>query len=326
MLKFLRLLRRAIWRAFEHDCFAIAKGAAYSSILTFFPLLLLVASVLAASGTTEEFVRGLASAVGFILPPGSRSGAMQYFEGSQQRPVRLVSSAAIITLMAASGVMISWMEGFRNAYRLPKEWGILKERAVALFLVLLAFAPMSAATLLVGFGNQIEVWMVHQSMNVLGPYILLFWSGMRWLISTLTSITVLSLIYHWGIPRTQPFYRVLPGAVLATVAWFGATVAFAWYVTGFANYTAIYGSLGAAIALLVWMYLISIVVLIGAEFNAMVYPRVALTEPAPAEMSRATPAGRRVAGQAVSQQGSRQESRQENRQENRKESAWPSSN
>lgn len=278
MLRFVQLLRRAIWRAFEHDCFAIAKGAAYSAILTVFPLLLLVASILTLSQTTEAFIREMAFAAGKIMPPDVSDAVMQYFEGSQARPIRLLVSASIITIMAASGVMISWMEGFRNAYRLPREWGILKERAIAIFLVLLAFGPMTAATLLVGFGNQIENWMVHHSLHVLGPYILLFWSGMRWFIATLTSIVVLSLIYHWGIPRTQPFYRVLPGAIVATVAWFAATVGFAWYVTRFANYKAIYGSLGAGIALLVWMYIVSIVVLIGAEFNALVYPRTQLVE------------------------------------------------
>lgn len=278
MLHFLRLLRRAIWRAFEHDCFAIAKAAAYSAILTIFPLFLVIAGVLAASHTTEKFLSEIANAVGQIMPPGARSAAMQYFEGGHHRPSRLLLSASIITIMAASGVMISWMEGFRNAYRLPREWGVLRERAVALLLVLFSFAPMTLATILVGFGNQIQTWLIQHSTREIGLAVLLLWQAGRWLISTLTSIAVLSLIYHWGIPRTQPYYRVLPGATLATVAWFAATVGFGWYVTRYANYTAIYGSLGAAIALLVWTYIVSITVLIGAEFNALVYPRIVLED------------------------------------------------
>jgi membrane protein len=293
MLNFLRMLRRAIWRAFEHDCFAIAKAAAYSAILTVFPLFLVVAGVLALSHTTEKFLSEIAAAVGQIMPPGARSAALQYFEGGHQRPVRLLVSASIITIMAASGVMISWMEGFRNAYRLPREWGVIKERSVALFLVLLSFGPMTAATLLVGFGNQIQLWILQHSTREVGLAVLLLWQAGRWLISTLTSIAVLSLIYHWGIPRTQPFYRVLPGATLATVAWFAATVGFGWYVTRYANYTAIYGSLGAAIALLVWTYIVSIVVLIGAEFNALVYPRIVLEEPRPLARRATDPVGAR---------------------------------
>jgi membrane protein len=288
-LQFFHALRRAIWRGFEHDCFSVAKGAAYSAILTIFPLFLVVASLLAASHRTEVFMRELSEAVGQIMPPGARASAMKYFEGGQHHPVRLLYSASVIALMAASGVMISWMEGFRNAYRLPREWGVIKERSVAFFLVLLSFGPMMTATILVGFGNTIQTWMLLHSTKEIGFAILLLWQAGRWLISTLTSIAVISLIYHWGIPRTQPFYRVLPGAVLATVAWFTATVGFGWYVTKYANYTAIYGSLGAAIALLVWTYIVSIVVLIGAEFNAMLYPRVALETPAELAADRRNP-------------------------------------
>ncbi len=290
-LRFFHALRRAIWRGFEHDCFSIAKGAAYSSILTIFPLFLVVASLLATSHSTERFLGEISSAIGQIMPPGARAGAMKYFEGGQHHPVRLIYSASVIALMAASGVMISWMEGFRNAYRLPREWGVIKERAVAFFLVVLSFGPMMVATILVGFGNTIQTWMLLHSNKEIGVAILLLWQAGRWVISTLTSIAVISLIYHWGIPRTQPYYRVLPGAVLATIAWFTATVGFGWYVTKYANYTAIYGSLGAAIALLVWTYIISIVVLIGAEFNAMLYPRVVLETPAQLEADRRNPVG-----------------------------------
>src|SRR5260370_39290700 len=90
----------------------------------------------------------------------------------------------------------------------------------------------------------------------------------------LTIIAFMQLIYHNGIPKTQSWRRVLPGAFAATVLWFPATVFFGWYVTHYATYNVVYGSLSAAIALLVWLYIVSIIVLLGAEFNAQVYPKV----------------------------------------------------
>ena len=277
LLRFVSLLRRACWRAFEDDCFALAKAAAYSSVLTLFPALLVVASVLAYSRETHVLIKEVASAVGAVLPPGPASEALAYFHTGQQRPMRLLISASFITFFAASGVMISWMDGFRRAYRLEKTWGMWKERAVALFLVGLSFLPMSFATLLVAFGNQIETWLSLHSPRALGSSIFLLWTAGRWAIATLASIAVISLIYHHGLPRTQPWHRVLPGAGVATGLWFTATVVFAWYVKTVATYNLIYGSLGAAIALLVWMYILSIIVLVGAEFNAILYPR-AITE------------------------------------------------
>ena len=154
LLHFVSLLRRACWRAFEDDCFAQAKAAAYSSVLTLFPALLVVASILSYSRETHLLIREVASALGTVLPPGPASEAIAYFHTGQQRPTRLLVSASIITLLAASGVMMSWMDGFRRAFRLSKTWSMWKERAVALFLVGLAFLPMSFATLLVAFGNQ----------------------------------------------------------------------------------------------------------------------------------------------------------------------------
>jgi len=69
---------------------------------------------------------------------------------------------------------------------------------------------------------------------------------------------------------------VIPGATLASAMWFLATTLFSWYLQLYADYSILYGSLGVGIALLVWMYIISLVVLVGAEFNAMLFPRARL--------------------------------------------------
>jgi membrane protein len=273
--QFLRLLRLAFWRAFQHDAFAIAKASAYSSILTFFPLLLVVGSVLATSRRTEVYLREISYAVGRILPAGSGT-ALAYLKGSSQRPVGLLFSASLITLWTASGVMISWMEGFRRSYELPKKWGLLKERMIAFSLVILAGIPLMFATMLVAFGSRIETRILFHLNHEFGYLVLFMWTVIRWLIAGLTSIAVIALIYHNAVPRTQPWHSVLPGATLATAVWFGATSLFGWYLQHYADYSVIYGSLGVGIALLVWMYMISLVILVGAEFNAMIFPRTTL--------------------------------------------------
>lgn len=275
ILRFLRLLRLAFWRAFQHDAFAIAKASAYSSILTFFPLLLVVGSVLATSRRTGAYLREISYALGRILPAGSAT-AMAYLKGTSQRPVGLLVTASLITLWTASGVMISWMEGFRRCYELPKVWGLLKERLIAFSLVILAGIPLTFATMLVAFGSRIETRILFHLGREFGPYILLMWMAMRWLIAGLTSIAVIALIYHNAVPRTQPWHSVLPGATLATAMWFLATMLFGGYLNRYADYSIIYGSLGVGIALLVWMYMISLVILVGAEFNAMLFPRTRL--------------------------------------------------
>jgi membrane protein len=273
MSRFFKHFQMALWRAFQHDAFAVAKAAAFSAILTLFPAILVLASILSVSNTTESLFSELTHALGRILPEGTSAAVLQFFTGDKPVRFKFVVTTIAITLWTGSGVMISWMEGFRNAYQMPKIWGLVKERMIAFFLVILAGVPMVFASFLLVFGNQIEGWIMYRVGHELGPYILGLWTALRWIIATLTSIAVIGLIYHHGVPRTQPWHRVLPGSVLATVLWFVSTVVFGVYLRRFGNYDVIYGSVATAIALLIWLYLVSMVVLIGAEFNAVRYPR-----------------------------------------------------
>jgi membrane protein len=275
LARFWRLFRISVWRAFEHDAFAIAKASAYSSILTFFPVLLVLGSVLATVRRGEVYLREISYALGRILPAGSAT-ALNYLKGGAHRPVGLLVSTSLLTIWTASGVIISWMEGFRRAYQLPKTWGLVKERVIAISLVIMAGLPLTFSTVLVAFGARIETRILFLIGHEFGPLVLLAWTFTRWLIAILTSIAVIQLIYHNAVTRTQPWHSVLPGAVLATAMWLGATALFGWYLQSYADYSIIYGSLGVSIALLVWMYLISLVVLIGAEFNALLFPRRAV--------------------------------------------------
>ena len=270
--RFWRLFRLSVWRAFEHDAFAIAKASAYSSIFTFFPALLVLGSVLATTHRGDVYLREISYALGRILPAGS-STAIAYLRGSNHRPVGLLISTSLLTIWTASGTIISWMDGFRRAYQLPKTWGLVKERLIAISLVIMAGLPLTFATILVAFGSRIETRVLFEAGHEFGPFVLLLWTAIRWTIALLTSIAVIQLIYHNAVPRTQPWHSVLPGAILATILWMGSTALFGWYLQHYADYSVIYGSLGVGIALLVWMYLISLVVLIGAEFNAMLFPR-----------------------------------------------------
>jgi membrane protein len=278
--RFWRLFRLSIWRAFEHDAFGTAKASAYSSIFTFFPALLVLGSVLATLSRGQVYLREISYALGTILPAGS-SAALSYLRGSTDRPVGLLVTTSLLTVWSASGVIISWMDGFRRAYQLPKTWGILQERVIAISLVLMAGLPLTFATILVAFGSRIETRILFDIGHEFGPLILLLWGAIRWAIAILTSIAVIQLIYHNAVPRTQPWHSVLPGAVLATAMWLISTALFGWYLQHYVDYSVIYGSLGVGIALLVWMYLISLVVLIGAEFNAMLFPRCLTKTPPP---------------------------------------------
>ena len=266
------LLRRSLYATLDDGCLGIAKGAAYSALLSFFPVLASAATILVQ--TRAEFVsKLLEDTLDQIVPPGSETLVMQQFRVAGARPVTLLIVAFAISVWAASGVIKSLMEGFQIIYRVPRGRGFLQTQGVAIALVLLAAAPLVCATALTIFGNQVETttlaWLkVDPILSPLAGSMRVVSRAARYLLAFFTTVSVTCTLYWFGPYRRQRFRFVWPGAVLATIVWLAATGGFAWYVRNMGNYNVMYGSIGAGIALLVWMYLMAVIALIGCEFNA----------------------------------------------------------
>ena len=141
----------------------------------------------------------------------------------------------------------------------------------ALLLVPIALIPLSLASAILIFGEPIEYWMVDNAGGDLRPVVLFLWRMGRWALALVTGTAVLGTIYHFGTNSREHWRSVLPGAITATLLWFPFTLAFGIYVTRMADYSIIYGSLGTAIATLVWPYLTSYAVLLGAQLNGTLY-------------------------------------------------------
>ena len=113
--------------------------------------------------------------------------------------------------------------------------------------------------------------MIDNADHELRHMVLFFWRMVRWSIALVTSATVLTALYHYGTKRKEHWLWVVPGAITGTLLWFPSTLAFGWYVTRIANYSRFYGSFGAGIATLVWLYITAFSVLIGAELNGALF-------------------------------------------------------
>jgi membrane protein len=270
------LLRRCTVAAIDDNCFGIAKGAAYSALLSFFPVLTSAATILVQ--TRAEFVsRTLENVLSEVVPPGTEDLVVRQFRVIGARPLLLLIVAGFISVWAASSVIKSLIEGFQAAYRVPRNRGFLAGSALAMALVLLAAIPLVCASVLILFGGQVErvvlAWMKVDPM--LNP-VAWIWELMsriaRYLLAFATTVVVTASLYYFGPNRPQRWRFVWPGAILATVLWLLTTSGFGWYVRHVAHYNVLYGSVGAVLALLVWMYLLAAIALIGCEFNA-VYER-----------------------------------------------------
>lgn len=275
------VLQRTLLAAFDDGCFSIAKGAAYSALLSFFPVLTSAAAILVQ--TRAEFVtRTLAQVLAQVLPPGTEDVVLTQFRVKGQRPILLLMFAALLSLWAASSVIKSLMEGFHAAYRIPRSRSFFRETGVAIALVFLAAAPLIGASTLILFGSQVENlvlgWLkVDPVWNPLTRFWQLVSLVARYVVALGATVAITSTLYYFGPYRRQRWSGVWPGAVLATILWLLATMGFAWYVRNITNYNLIYGSVGTSIALLVWMYLMAAIAILGCEFNAE-YERLSATE------------------------------------------------
>lgn len=265
-------LKQAGWNAFRHSAFQNSKAAAFSGILSLFPTLLAITTVLALAPEGTSALGELRSGFSEILPPDTMLLVQAYFNPGHGRSVHLVIITCTISFFAAMGLILALMEGLRRADRLPRSaWNFWKQRLIACLLIPGMLIPLLFATALITFGHAIEQWIILEAGHSLRLYVLIFWRVTRWVISLATSVIVLATVYHFGIPRRRHWKHALPGAFVSTVTWFIATLIFGWYVTRFPHYQIVYGSLGAGMATLVWLYIVSLSLLFGAEFNAQVY-------------------------------------------------------
>jgi membrane protein len=276
LLRLLRILHGTLLRAAQHDCINLAQSTAYSAMVSIFPALIVAAAVVSLLPDTAPLRFQLSAFFDRILPPDVSPLLEGYFVDSPHSPrsTHALIVAIVVSLLGASSVLATLMEGVRRANDLPLDcWTFWQRRLRALLLVPLSLLPFALASILVVFGHVITEWLTLHLIPSARTPVYTAALLIRWAVALIGSVGIVGLIYHMGTPLKQSWKRVLPGAVVSTAMWFLSTLVFGWYVTRFANYSQVYGSLGAGIALLFWLYIISLSVLCGAEFNTEFHAR-----------------------------------------------------
>jgi membrane protein len=264
--------RNSFVAAYHDDAFGIAKGAAYSALLAFFPLLATVATILLRF--QANFISdAISNFLSEILPPGTQDLVFYYFAIRGKQPVLLPITGMLISIWAGSGVMVSLMQGFHAAYHIKSNRSFVRERIVAILLVISAAIPVLFASGLIFFGLHAERWLLGLLGLVpagaeLRGHISLLGHVVRYAVSFIAAVLAACILYYVAPSRRQRWRNVWPGAVFTTVAGLAAISVFAWYVRNLANYNVMYGSIAAVILLLVWMYVLAVIAFIGCEFNA----------------------------------------------------------
>ncbi len=247
------------------DISALAAQLAYFFLLSFFPLLIFLVTLLPYLNleTTQVY-----SFLVNIMP----DEVYRLIENTLNeiltiRNSSLLSFGVIGTIWSASKGINALIRALNKAYDTESRASIL-DRGLSLVFTVAFVIVIAVALLLPIFGQQVG----HFLFSIVGveEQFEVIWHRLRWSMPPLLIFIVLMTIYRF-VPNTNPRLRLMmvwPGALFSTITWLAVTYAFSFYISNFANYSATYGSIGGVIILMLWLYFTGIILIFGGILNA----------------------------------------------------------
>lgn len=261
------ILKRTVSEVSSDRVLAVAGGVTFYGLLSLFPAITVLVSLyglVAAPDSISQHLHMLKS----FLPEGAISIIGDQISRITRTDHSNLSIAAIvgvlIALWSANAATKAIMDALNIAYDEEEKRGF-----ITLNLISLGFTLSSIVGLIVMIFVVAAVPAILQ-MFWLGAFVdFLLWAG-RWPVIFALVIVALAVLYRYGASRPDaPWRWITPGSVLAAIGLLIFSMLFSWYAANFANYNETYGSLGAVIGFLTWMWLSTVIVLVGAEFNAV---------------------------------------------------------
>jgi membrane protein len=271
-------LSKNVWRAFN-DNFLLDRsaGLAFNFILAMFPLLLFLLAILgmfAARGTALR--TNLMQYLAEVLPPaGFQVVNHTLAEVTKNAGGGKLTLGIVLTLWFASGGMSSMISALDGAYAVREGRSWFKVRGIAVSLtVAISILVISALVAVLAGSYAANVLGTHYG---LGQAAIISWRVAEIIVALFFVALSFSLIYYWGPDlHEQHWYWITPGSVVGVLLWVAASFGFRAYLHFFNSYSKTYGSLGAAIILLMWLYITGLAFLIGGEVNAQIEHAAAL--------------------------------------------------
>lgn len=259
----------------DDDVPGLAAELAYRFFLALFPFLLFLAALgglLARAAGVENPAQQFLDTFGDALPADAasvvRTQVSEVVDGSNGG---LLSVSILGAVWAASSGVGSLMKAINRAYDIPESRPFWKKTAISVGLTIVGGLAILLAITATVVG-QVAISRVADEARM-GRAVELGMQVARWPLALLVMLSAIGIVY-WAAPNTKlPFKWVTPGAMAFAVAWVAVTVGFALYVANFSSYNATYGALGGVVVLMLWFYLTSLVMLAGAELNAMLDER-----------------------------------------------------
>lgn len=258
--------KKLVKRINAADVFGLSAQLAYFFLLSLFPFLLFLITLLGYLPINEQAV------ISFIetYAPAETNKLINYNLNQliNEQNGSILSLSVIGTLWSASNGVNAITKAFNQAYGVEEDRSFIVARLIAIGLTIAMIIVICIALILPIFGKMLGVYAF--SAFGLTEDFLRVWNTLRWGISTVVFFIVLVTLYKLA-PNTRILFRnAMWGALFATVGWQLVSLAFSYYVSTIGNYSATYGSLGAVIILMIWFYISGIIIITGGVINSVV--------------------------------------------------------
>ena len=251
------------------DVTALGAQLAFFFLLSLFPLLIFLVTLLPYLNLQEDqlfsILRTYAPDEVYKLIYGTVNEVLTTRNGG------LLSVGILATIWTASNGMNALIKSLNRSYSLEETRPFIIARSISVIFTLLLITLFVIALVLPVFGEQIGIFL----FSYLGyeQSFLTVWNSIRWTIPPVMIFVVFMLLY-WIAPNRKLYLKsVIPGAIFATLGWILVSLAFSFYVSSFANYSATYGSIGGIIVLMMWLYFSGTILMVGGQINAVMQER-----------------------------------------------------
>jgi membrane protein len=260
------LVRRVIHEIQDDDCLGRAAQLAYYFLFALFPFFLVLTTLLGFLPLPNLMDR-LMEMLGQMLPGDALRLVQENVHDLFTNPRGgLLSFGILAALWTSSSALTAIIDGLNRAYDVQEGRPYWKVRGIAIVLTVGLSAFIIGSLVLLTFGPQIGGWIADQVG--LGRVFQVTWNVLRWPVIVGLIVLAMALVYYLGPDVEQRWQWITPGSLVAVIGWLLASLGFSFYVNNFGSYNAAYGSIGAVIVLLTWMYVSGFFVLLGGEINA----------------------------------------------------------
>jgi membrane protein len=262
-----RLTKRVYNEINDDEVLTRSAALSFYFVAALVPMLFFVVAVLGFFAKSHDLQSSLFNYAGRFMPPDAFTLLQKTLKEIATNATGLkLAFGLLLALWSGSGGMSSVMDALNRCYGVKDSRAYWKQKVVSIVLTIAVAALTILALIIVLYGGDIAQFVGNHTG--LSGVTVLAWKIVQWPLAIFFVVFAFALMYYWGPDTEQQWAWITPGSLVGVLVWIGASIGFRIYLHFFNSYSKTYGSLGAVIILLYWLFITGVAILIGGEINS----------------------------------------------------------